>query len=113
MLALARPGPSAQVNMEHFQVLNYQPGQFYLTHHDYIPEHQKSPCGPRLATFFIYLSDVEEGGGTYFPQLQQTVMPKKGRAALWCVALTITTPLLHNRGSIPRCVLDRGYAGTV
>jgi prolyl 4-hydroxylase len=40
-------------------------------------------CGPRILTFFLYLSDVEEGGGTNFPQLDLTVAPKKGRALLW------------------------------
>jgi prolyl 4-hydroxylase len=34
-------------------------------------------------TFFLYLSDVEAGGGTDFPELGITVMPKKGRAVLW------------------------------
>lgn len=41
------------------------------------------PCGVRLATFFLYLSDVEEGGGTWFPQLNITGVPKKRRALLW------------------------------
>jgi prolyl 4-hydroxylase len=31
----------------------------------------------------MYLSDVEQGGGTNFPQLDFTVTPKKGRAVLW------------------------------
>jgi prolyl 4-hydroxylase len=31
----------------------------------------------------MYLSEVEEGGGTDFPDLGITVMPKKGRALLW------------------------------
>ena len=39
--------------------------------------------GPRLYTFFIYLSDVEEGGGTKFNDLGLTVTPKRGRAVLW------------------------------
>lgn len=29
------------------------------------------------------MSDVEEGGGTDFPDLGITVMPKRGRALLW------------------------------
>jgi hypothetical protein len=40
-------------------------------------------CGPRMLTFFIYLSDVEAGGGTDFPILGLTVMPKRGSAVLW------------------------------
>lgn len=41
------------------------------------------PSGARLATFFIYLSDVDEGGQTHFPALGLDVFPKRGRAALW------------------------------
>jgi prolyl 4-hydroxylase len=36
-----------------------------------------------MLTFFLYLSDVEEGGETYFPTLDIAVKPKKGRAVLW------------------------------
>jgi 2OG-Fe(II) oxygenase superfamily len=40
-------------------------------------------CGPRILTFFLYLSDVEEGGETNFPVLGISVKPKKGKALLW------------------------------
>ena len=40
-------------------------------------------CGPLILTFFLYLSDVEEGGETAFPTLGLTVKPKRGRALLW------------------------------
>lgn len=40
-------------------------------------------CGPRILTFFLYLSDVEAGGGTHFPKLGHTIEPKVGRALLW------------------------------
>ena len=40
-------------------------------------------CGPRVFTFFLYLSDVEEGGGTSFPRLNLTVHPKRGSAVWW------------------------------
>lgn len=36
-------------------------------------------CGPRILTFFLYLSDVEEGGETGFPKMNLQVTPKKGR----------------------------------
>ncbi|KAG7344014.1 procollagen-proline dioxygenase [Nitzschia inconspicua] len=70
-------------NSEDFQILRYEIGQFYNTHHDFIPHQVDRQCGPRILTFFMYLSDVEEGGGTDFPDLGITVMPKKGRALLW------------------------------
>lgn len=34
-------------------------------------------------TIYLYLNDVEEGGGTHFHDVDQTVMPKRGRALLW------------------------------
>ncbi len=34
-------------------------------------------------TFFLYLSDVTEGGETSFPNLGISVKPKKGKALLW------------------------------
>ena len=70
-------------NSEDLQILKYGVGQFYNTHHDYIPHQKDRQCGPRILTFFIYLSDVEAGGGTDFPNLGLTIMPKKGRAVLW------------------------------
>lgn len=78
-------------NSEYLQVLRYHPGQYYVDHHDYIPGHLEMPCGPRLYTFFLYLSDVEEGGGTAFNRLVDKssgekpliVQPAKGRALLW------------------------------
>lgn len=70
-------------NSEDLQLLKYEKGQFYRAHHDYIPHQRDRQCGPRILTFFMYLSDVEEGGGTNFPNLGITVMPKRGRAVLW------------------------------
>jgi len=78
-------------NMEDFQMLKYQVGEFYRTHHDYIGHQKDRKCGPRILTFFLYLSDVDEAGGTSFPQLGGegdgkdglVVTPKKGRALLW------------------------------
>ena len=39
--------------------------------------------GVRVYTFFVYLSDVEAGGGTRFTDLGITVTPKRGRGILW------------------------------
>ena len=73
-------------NAEHLQVLRYHPGQVYREHHD-----QNSPrysaWGPRLYTFFMYLSDRDdtglEGGETRFTKLNISVTPKRGSAILW------------------------------
>lgn len=63
-------------------MLRYDPGQFYKVHHDQQSGHW-TPQGVRLFTFFVYLSDVEEGGGTRFTDAGITVTPKLGRAILW------------------------------
>lgn len=72
-----------QNNAEHMQLLKYGPGQYYRLHHDWIQEQQQALCGPRVFTFFLYLSDVDEGGGTHFPYLNITVNPKRGSAVWW------------------------------
>lgn len=68
---------------EHLQILRYDPGAFYVQHHDLVPYQLELPCGPRAMTLFLYLSDVEEGGNTTFPLLGVSVEPKKGSAVLW------------------------------
>jgi prolyl 4-hydroxylase len=72
-----------ETNSENLQLLRYEKGQYYQTHNDYIPYQRDRPCGVRVLTFYLYLSDVGEGGGTSFPHLNITVTPKKGRAVLW------------------------------
>ena len=68
---------------EHLQVLEYTAGQFYREHHDFIATHLERPCGPRILTWFMYLSDVTEGGATRFRKLDIESEPKVGRAILW------------------------------
>lgn len=80
---IARVTGIPAVNSEDLQLLKYEMGQFYRQHHDYIEFQRDRRCGPRILTFFLYLSDVEEGGGTHFPILNITVYPKAGRALLW------------------------------
>lgn len=78
-------------NGEYPQLLQYQKNQHYTYHHDYIPGHLTLPIGPRLYTFFVYLSDVESGGETSFPYVESEitgkrgvrVKPRKGKAVLW------------------------------
>jgi prolyl 4-hydroxylase len=70
-------------NSEYLQLLQYEPGQYYKQHHDYIGHHIDMPCGVRILTLFIYLNDVEEGGGTSFPIPGVVVTPKRGSAVLW------------------------------
>jgi prolyl 4-hydroxylase len=71
------------LNFESFQVLRYRKGEKYDVHHDASPTDVDMPAGYRILTFFIYLSDVEAGGETAFPNLNITIKPKKGSVALW------------------------------
>jgi prolyl 4-hydroxylase len=70
-------------NSEALQLLRYEEGQFYKIHNDYIAYEKERNEGVRVLTVFLYLSDVEEGGGTNFPKLDLTVEPKRGRALIW------------------------------
>ena len=70
-------------NSEFLQLLQYNVGEFYKTHHDFIDYLQTRPQGVRLLTVFLYLNDVDAGGGTNFPLLNITCMPKMGRALIW------------------------------
>ena len=70
-------------NSEYFQLLRYEQGQFYKEHHDCIDEEADRRQGVRILTIFLYLNDVNDGGGTNFPYLNITVQPVRGRAVLW------------------------------
>eukprot|EP01051_Picozoa_sp_SAG22_P013354 SAG22_NODE_1484_length_4324_cov_4.105799_1_plen_203_part_00 len=69
---------------EEFQVIYYEPSQQYRPHfdaYDTSSEHGAQNTvrgGNRMITMLIYLSDVEEGGGTSFPNLKKSVAPKPG-----------------------------------
>lgn len=72
-----------QDNYESFQILRYDLNQYYRAHHDTGHDEEKLACGMRILTFFLYLSDVEEGGETAFPTLGIAVKPKLGKGILW------------------------------
>lgn len=80
---IAKTTNSTIDHSEHLQLLRYETGQFYVGHDDFIPYQLDLPCGARIMTLFLYLNDVEEGGGTRFPELDITVQPKRGMALLW------------------------------
>lgn len=84
-------------NFEDFQLLKYDVGQFYREHHDYIPHQRDRACGPRILTFFLYLNDVEEGGGTGIRVNNLVISPKKGRALLWPSVLNADPSAMDGR----------------
>lgn len=74
---------------ETMQGQRYAPGQQFRPHYDWFSENQeywtamKASGGQRTWTTMIYLSDVEEGGATWFPQAGIRVMPKRGLLLAW------------------------------
>ena len=67
--------------LEGIQVQKYDIGQKYNPHYDTFDD--KDGEMQRNWTFMIYLSNVEEGGGTYFPNINLRIFPKKGKAVFW------------------------------
>jgi len=67
-------------NFDYVQALRYKEGMFYGVHHDERPEFRCLPCGSRIYSFFVYLSDVKSGGSTNFPRLGIQVRPSRGAA---------------------------------
>ena len=77
------------INAEALQIINYDVGQEYKPHYDaWVPNTETGDrClargGQRLVTCLLYLSNVEAGGGTFFPKLDIEVMPRPGRMILF------------------------------
>ncbi|WP_409294134.1 2OG-Fe(II) oxygenase [Peribacillus sp. SCS-26] len=67
-------------NSDGIQILNYKPGQEYRPHYDFFSSTSKAAQNNRISTLVIYLNDVEEGGETFFPNLNFSVTPQKGLA---------------------------------
>ncbi len=81
-----------------FQVAHYGPGGHYYLHPDNFypykePElevrlgnlHERPEylTGDRMATFMLYLSEVESGGLTAFPRLGVAVAPERNSGVFW------------------------------
>lgn len=71
---------------EPFQLQKYGVSQEYRAHYDWLnPDaggHRSHlrRGGQRVATFILYLNEVEQGGGTAFPSIGLEVFPRKGNA---------------------------------
>lgn len=83
-------------HMEKISMLEYLAGDgFYKPHLDFGPE------TPRTMSAILYLNDVEEGGDTYFDQLDISVTPKAGRLVIFPATFPYThearNPLSGNK----------------
>lgn len=93
-------------NGEGLQILHYRTGGEYRPHFDYFPSddpgsqpHLKRG-GQRVSTMVIYLCAVDDGGGTNFPEIGLTVVPKKGAAVYFenCNPVGLVDPLTLHAG---------------
>jgi prolyl 4-hydroxylase len=58
-------------NGESIQILHYQNGEKYEPHFDYFHDKKNQVLGGhRIATVLMYLSHVEKGGETIFPNAE-------------------------------------------
>lgn len=81
---LLRMGDYVENLADGIQILRYEIGQAYVAHHDYFPtsqsaDHSWDPSkggSNRFATIFLYLSDVEQGGQTVFPNSDRLTIDK-------------------------------------
>ncbi|XP_064838335.1 prolyl 4-hydroxylase subunit alpha-2 isoform X1 [Oncorhynchus masou masou] len=73
---------------ELLQIANYGVGGQYEPHFDFSRKEEPDAfktlgTGNRVATFLNYMSDVEAGGATVFPDFGAAIYPKKGTAVFW------------------------------
>ncbi|XP_036379964.1 prolyl 4-hydroxylase subunit alpha-2 isoform X2 [Megalops cyprinoides] len=69
-------------------VANYGVGGQYEPHYDFSRKDEPDAfkrlgTGNRVATFLNYMSDVEAGGATVFPDFGAAIWPRKGTAVFW------------------------------
>ena len=71
--------------IESMQVLRYEKGEEYKPHCDFFNYRGGKHVteNDRVATALTYLNEDFEGGGTWFPQLNITIQPKRGSVLYW------------------------------
>jgi len=73
--------------IESADILYYEKGHYMTPHHDWPYNPRKldyyQKAGTRDAVALVYLNDNFVGGETYFPHLDITITPKKGRLSIW------------------------------
>ncbi|XP_039026789.1 probable prolyl 4-hydroxylase 9 [Hibiscus syriacus] len=85
---IAKATSIPQSHGEAFNILRYEIGQKYDSHYDaFNPSEYGPQSSQRVASFMLYLSDVEEGGETMFPF--KNGMRIEGYDCRQCVGLKI------------------------
>ncbi|XP_017076188.2 LOW QUALITY PROTEIN: prolyl 4-hydroxylase subunit alpha-2 [Drosophila eugracilis] len=71
---------------EMLQLMNYGLGGHYDKHYDFFNQTSSNLTamnGDRIATVLFYLTDVEQGGATVFPNIQKAIFPQRGSVIIW------------------------------
>ncbi|XP_037728386.1 prolyl 4-hydroxylase subunit alpha-1 [Drosophila subpulchrella] len=71
---------------EMLQLMNYGLGGHYDKHYDFFNQTNSNltaMSGDRIATVLFYLTDVEQGGATVFPNIQKAIFPQRGSVIMW------------------------------
>ncbi|KAI9165516.1 hypothetical protein LWI28_015489 [Acer negundo] len=86
---IARATMLPRINGEAFNVLHYEIGQRYNAHYDaFNPDEYGPQKSQRVASFLLYLSNVEEGGETMFP-LENGVITDESYDFQKCIGLKV------------------------
>lgn len=104
---LARYAMLPAPNGEPITILRYGPGDEYRPHADYYhPDDDGAHVGlgqggQRIATFLVYLNDVDDGGSTDFPDAGLSVPPRPGTGLLFfnCLPDGAPDPLSLHAGT--------------
>lgn len=101
------------------QVLKYVDGQKYGSHYDFSESQANLTGGQRYCTVLMYLSDVEHGGETVFPNSEVSDPPSRGscsgsqypthQSLLHSVSLTHSLAL-HSRAFVCSVTVDTGVS---
>lgn len=69
---------------EPMEFVHYKAMQSFGVHHDFNIHDNWKPAGARVLSFFLCLSDVEQGGAIGFPDLDWLIVPpQKGQLLVW------------------------------
>lgn len=90
------------------QFVKYNRGEYFKPHLDVKVEQLEDAAGLRVLTVLLYLSDVENGGATTFPELGLEVVPRRGAALLFPNVLDEDLARIDERTSHAGMPVDEG-----
>ncbi|XP_016739522.1 probable prolyl 4-hydroxylase 7 [Gossypium hirsutum] len=94
-------------NGESIQIIHYENGQKYEPHFDYFHDKANQELGGhRIATVLMYLSDVESGGETVFPNAEGKLSQPKDDSWSDCAKNGYAGNTMISIGDFVKCLLS-------